>query len=127
MTVTIPTSVVLSLIILKIRYQKMHYLAIFVVLIGISLGLINDFVIKEQDDSNNEILGIIFAFGAAIAYACENIIMEHLVIKPHDLYHFMGWVGLFGSCFGFIEAGIFGDYKNLSDVMDSSNVIKNFT
>ena len=97
-------------------------------LCGISCGVINDFVIKdhkEMDDSG--VKGDIFAVFAAILYACENIVMEYLVVKDHDLFHFMGWVGLFGACIGFIEASIFGDFKHLQNVMKPDHVVENFT
>jgi len=41
---SVPSAVVLSLIFLKAKYGVSHYLGIFICVIGISIGFINDFI-----------------------------------------------------------------------------------
>lgn len=44
---SIPSAVGLSLLILKVRYKSVHYIAIGLCLIGISCGFLNDFLIAD--------------------------------------------------------------------------------
>ena len=75
---SIPSAVVLSLICLKVRYERVHYIAICICLLGISCGFLNDFLIVGIDpaDSNSSrpILGDFLALGGAFLYASENVL-----------------------------------------------------
>ena len=75
---TIPTAVVLSLIVLKTRYEKLHFIAIGMCIVGISLGFLNDFLFAEKDDTPEQasrpLLGDFFALCGAFFYALENIL-----------------------------------------------------
>ena len=75
---TIPTAVVLSLIVLKTRYEKLHFIAIGMCIVGISLGFLNDFLFAAKDDTPEQasrtLLGDFFALCGAFFYALENIL-----------------------------------------------------
>ena len=74
---TIPTAVVLSLIFLGVRYERVHYIAICLCAVGISMGFLNDFLViakDEPDDSERPILGDFLALAGAFLYATENVL-----------------------------------------------------
>ena len=75
---SIPSAVVLSLLVLKVRYSKLHFVAIGLCLIGISLGFLNDFLFAEREDNPKEakrpLLGDALALGGAFLYALENVL-----------------------------------------------------
>ena len=91
---TIPSAVLLSLVFLKVRYTKVHYIAISILACGISIGFINDFFHLQGGDS--KILGDAMALVGAFFYALENVLQEHLLKKPEDIFNFLGFIGLFG-------------------------------
>jgi uncharacterized membrane protein len=46
---SVPSAVLLSLIFLKVKYGLSHYIGIFICVIGISIGFINDFMhLKDE-------------------------------------------------------------------------------
>jgi len=75
---SIPSAVVLSLFLLKVKYQKVHYLAIGLCLVGISCGFLNDFLIAGTDSDNSRpnrpLLGDFLAMAGAFLYALENVL-----------------------------------------------------
>jgi hypothetical protein len=40
----------------------------------------------------------------AFFYALENILQEHLLKKPQDIFNFLGFIGLFGVLITLFEA-----------------------
>lgn len=72
---TIPSALLLSIFFLKIRYSKIHFVAILFCLCGMSVSLINDLSINKQDnEGTNYILGDIMALSGAFLYALSNIL-----------------------------------------------------
>ena len=75
---SIPSAVVLSILVLKVKYQKVHYLAISLCIVGISCGFLNDFFFAktQSDDSrpSRPLLGDFLALGGAFLYALENVL-----------------------------------------------------
>lgn len=49
---SIPSAVLLSLIFLKIRYTRLHYIAIVILCCGISIGFTNDFLHLKTNVQN---------------------------------------------------------------------------
>jgi uncharacterized membrane protein len=41
---SVPSAVILSIVLLKVKYKLSHYVGIFICIIGISIGFINDFM-----------------------------------------------------------------------------------
>ena len=75
---SIPSAVLLSVLWLKVKYQKLHYVAIALCVCGISCGFLNDFLIANVDDDgsdgSNPVLGDFMALGGAFLYALENVL-----------------------------------------------------
>ena len=102
---SIPSVVLLSLFFLKVRYTKLHYIAISILACGISIGFINDFLHLQGADANDQpLLGDFMALVGAFFYALENVLQEHLLKKPQDIFNFLGFIGLFGVLITLVEA-----------------------
>ena len=72
---SIPSAVILSLIVLKVSYFKRHWIGIFICACGISLGFLNDFLFfQETTEASRPILGDICALTGAFFYALENVL-----------------------------------------------------
>lgn len=75
---SIPSAVILSLLFLKVRYERVHYIAICLCVAGISCGFLNDFLIVGIDSgsegASRPILGDFLALGGAFLYALENVL-----------------------------------------------------
>jgi drug/metabolite transporter (DMT)-like permease len=73
---TIPTVVVLSIFVLKIKYRANHYIALLFVAAGVSLSIVNDLVVNptenngiDQGDKLKSFYGDIMALGGALLYS----------------------------------------------------------
>ncbi len=102
---SIPSAVLLSLFFLKVKYTKLHYIAIAILACGISFGFINDFIHPPGDDTKDQpLLGDLMALTGAFFYALENVLQEHLLKKRQDIFNFLGFIGLFGVLITLFEA-----------------------
>ena len=112
---SIPSAVVLSLIVLKTRYNKLHFIAIGCCLVGISLGFLNDFLFANRDDTPEQasrpLLGDLFALCGAFFYALENILQELFIKKKEDVFNFLGFIGFFGVILTLIVGSIHGEFS----------------
>ena len=97
---SIPSAVILSLLILKVRFENIHFVAIGACLVGISLGFINDFLFAESNNNPEEakrpLLGDFLSLCGAFLYALENILQELFIKKTEDVFNFLGFLGIFG-------------------------------
>ena len=111
---SIPSAVILSLLVLKVRYAKIHFIAIGLCMIGISLGFLNDFLFAEKEDNPKEaerpLLGDALALCGAFLYALENILQELFIKKTEDVFNFLGFLGIFGLIVTLIEGAIAGEF-----------------
>ena len=114
----IPSALVLSLVFLKIRYRVSHYVGITICLVGISIGFLNDFLhlTNEKQTASAPIIGDFLALIGAFCYALENVIQEHLIKKPADVFNFLGFIGVFGVMTTSVEAFIFGEFSAFQHV-----------
>ena len=108
----IPSALVLSLVLLKIRYKVSHYIGISICLVGISIGFLNDFLhlSDEKQTASRPILGDFLALIGAFCYALENVIMEYLIKKPGDVFNILGFIGAFGVMTTVVEAAVVGEF-----------------
>ena len=117
---SIPSAVILSLIVLKVRYEKLHFVAIGACLVGISLGFINDFLFAERQDTPDEaprpLLGDALALCGAFLYALENILQELFIKKTEDVFNFLGFLGIFGMIVTLIEGVILDEFAEFKHV-----------
>ena len=111
----IPSAVFLSLIVLKTRYERLHYVAIGCCIVGISLGFLNDFMFAEPNDTPEQaarpLLGDFLALCGAFLYALENILQELLIKKSQDVFNFLGFIGFFGVILTLIFGSLHGEFS----------------
>ena len=129
---SIPSAVVLSLLVLKVTYHRLHYIAIAICLLGISLGFVNDFLFVVGDESSDPgkrpLLGDLMSLCGAFLYALENVLQEMLIKKKEDVFNFLGFIGIFGVLITFAEALIAGELKQFDNVQpeDRGKIAANF-
>ena len=111
---SIPSAVILSLIVLKVKYEKLHFIAIGMCVVGISLGFINDFYFVEstgtKEDAKRPLIGDFCALLGAFFYALENVLQEFFIKKTEDVFNFLGFLGIFGVVVTLIEGAIAGEF-----------------
>ncbi len=75
---TIPSVFVLSWIFLHTKFQKRHFVAAILCLVGLALMIITD-AKKSTPGAKQPIIGDIMALSASVLYAISNICQEVLV------------------------------------------------
>ena len=115
---TIPSAFLLSVFFLRIRYNRIHLFGLIFCIGGMSCSIINDVVIKKthetQEQGTRMVLGDIMALGGAFLYALSNILQERYLKTNQDIYHYLGFLGLFGSSITFLESFIFNELPQLT-------------
>ena len=77
---TIPSAVLLSVFFLKIKYSKIHFLAIAICACGMLVSICNDVFVKKigsDSEAKNHLIGDLMALTGAFLYALSNILQEH--------------------------------------------------
>ncbi|XP_066922154.1 solute carrier family 35 member F2-like [Clytia hemisphaerica] len=91
---TIPTTMVISFIFLRIRYKVIHYIGV-ILCIGGAVCLIFTDGNDKSNNARNEILGDVIALTAAVLYGISNVGQEYLV-KKYSAQMYLGIVGIVG-------------------------------
>lgn len=118
---TIPSAVLLSIVVLKIRYLRNHYIAILLSSIGMGLCIYNDLWLKEKreedySEEKSQIVGNIMALSGAFMMASNNILAEYILKSQRDVNHYLGFLGLFGSLVALLESAFI--FKDLNEFID---------
>lgn len=74
----IPSVFVLSWIFLRSKFQKRHYFAVILCLVGLAIMIVTD-AKKSSPGAKQPIIGDIMALSASVLYAVSNICQEVLV------------------------------------------------
>ncbi|CAL8362090.1 unnamed protein product [Merluccius merluccius] len=99
----IPVLMVLSWCILKTRYRPVHYVAVFICLLGVGAMVGADLLAgRDQGSTSNILLGDGLVLLSATLYAVSNVCQEYTV-KNLSKVEFLGMVGLFGTVFSTIQ------------------------
>jgi hypothetical protein len=53
----------------------------------------------------------------AFLYALSNILQEHFLKNKRDIFHYLGFLGLFGFIITIIEAAIFGEIQDFIKII----------
>lgn len=121
---TIPCAVILSLTFLKLRFRYTHYIAICICLCGTGCSLYNDLYYKnlgkegtDQTVPRSELIGDLLTLLGSCFYALSNILQEKFLKKQRDIYHYLGFLGLFGFFITIIEATLFDDFTKMKVAM----------
>jgi solute carrier family 35, member F1/2 len=119
----IPSAVFLSIFFLKVQYKKLHFVAIAICIVGISLGFLNDYLFVEsasEDDDQSvaprPLLGDFLALASAFLYALDNVLQEYLIKKSEDVFNILGFLGFFGAIITLVEALIVNEFAQFESI-----------
>ncbi|XP_073922897.1 solute carrier family 35 member F2 isoform X1 [Castor canadensis] len=99
----IPVLMALSWFILRARYRVVHFIAVFVCLLGVGTMVGADIVAGREDNSGSDVLiGDVLVLLGASLYAVSNVCEEYIV-KKLSRQEFLGMVGLFGTVISGIQ------------------------
>lgn len=99
--------VVLSFLLLRVRYKPFQILGIFIACGGMGILLASDYLRGVNDyDAENMLKGDLFALVGATCYGLTNTFEEFLVSK-RPMYEVLSFLGLFGMLINGVQAGIF--------------------
>ena len=123
---TIPSAVIMSLLFLGVRYKCRHYFAIGLCFAGLTTSFSNDifFKFRQSEESGDEarvsrqVLGDALTLGGAFLYALSNILQEHYLTTQRDVFHYLGFLGLFGTLITLLESILFNEFQHLSYVLN---------
>jgi solute carrier family 35, member F1/2 len=110
--IAIPSAVLLSVCFLKVKYSSVHFGAIALVCVGVLIGFVNDYYQDRGSGSGRQpLLGDLLALLGGFLYALENVLMEHFVRKPGDVFNFLGFIGFFGMLLTLFEAWLMSEFE----------------
>ncbi|KAK7810844.1 hypothetical protein U0070_020009 [Myodes glareolus] len=111
----IPVLMALSWFILRARYKVIHFVAVFVCLLGVGTMVGADILAGREDNSGNDVLiGDVLVLLGASLYAVSNACEEYIV-KKLSRQEFLGMVGLFGTIISGIQLLIV-EYKEIARI-----------
>ncbi|XP_036048873.1 solute carrier family 35 member F2 isoform X1 [Onychomys torridus] len=111
----IPVLMALSWFILRARYKVIHFIAVFVCLLGVGTMVGADILAGREDNSGSDVLiGDILVLLGASLYAVSNVCEEYIV-KKLSRQEFLGMVGLFGTIISGIQLLIV-EYKDIARI-----------
>ena len=113
----IPSALFLSIIFLKVKYTKLHFIGIGICCIGISLGFLNVYIhLGDQSAASHPLLGDLLALLGGFCYALENVLQEYFIKKSADVFNILGFLGLYGMLITLVEAYLFDEYRQFQNV-----------
>uniref|UniRef100_A0A8C9PTB8 Solute carrier family 35 member F2 n=1 Tax=Spermophilus dauricus TaxID=99837 RepID=A0A8C9PTB8_SPEDA len=99
----IPVLMALSWFVLRARYRVIHFIAVFVCLLGVGTMVGADILAGRDDNSGSDVLiGDLLVLLGASLYAVSNVCEEYIV-KKLSRQEFLGMVGLFGTIISGIQ------------------------
>uniref|UniRef100_A0A8B7TT35 Solute carrier family 35 member F2 n=1 Tax=Castor canadensis TaxID=51338 RepID=A0A8B7TT35_CASCN len=111
----IPVLMALSWFILRARYRVVHFIAVFVCLLGVGTMVGADIVAGREDNSGSDVLiGDVLVLLGASLYAVSNVCEEYIV-KKLSRQEFLGMVGLFGTVISGIQLLIV-EYEDIASI-----------
>jgi solute carrier family 35, member F1/2 len=111
---TLPMVMFLSFLFFNLRFSWLHYLGVFICLVGIVILILNDITHQSMAWGENPWLGDILVVAAATCYALCNVGQE-AVVKHFDMVEFLSMMGLFGTIYAAIQLCIL-ERSAISDI-----------
>ena len=103
---TIPCVMVLSRIFLHTRYHAVHGWGVLICIAGLACLVVSDHLADNNTSASNSLMGDVYCLMGAALYAVSNVCQEALV-KTHDRYEFLGFLGVFGALFSSVQLTVF--------------------
>ncbi|XP_035239736.1 solute carrier family 35 member F2-like [Anguilla anguilla] len=117
----IPVLMVLSWFFLKTRFHVVHYVAVFICLLGVGAMVGADLIAgRDQGSTLNILLGDGLVLISATLYAISNVCQEYTV-KNCSRVEFLGMVGLFGTLISSIQFAIL-EHRNVEKIEWNWNI-----
>jgi len=94
----IPTSMLISRIVLKRHYTRTHFLGVALCLTGISVNVLHDLDEKDNPDDReypHKLVGDCLAILGGVLFGCNNVLGEVAVQHSHDPNEYIGLQSLF--------------------------------
>ncbi|XP_060903156.1 solute carrier family 35 member F2-like [Labrus mixtus] len=99
----VPVLMILSRLFLKTRYRPVHYIAVFICLLGVGAMVGADLLSgRDQGSTSNILLGDGLVLLSAALYGVSNVCQEYTV-KNLSRVEFLGMVGLFSTVISTIQ------------------------
>ncbi|KAK3747918.1 hypothetical protein QZH41_008368, partial [Actinostola sp. cb2023] len=103
---SLPTVLVLSFLVLKVRYKCVHYVSVAICLVGIACLVTADyFGSRNYGPGSNQALGDVLVLCGSVLYGLSNVAQEFLV-KTYSNVEFLGMIGLAGTIISGIQMSI---------------------
>jgi solute carrier family 35 protein F1/2 len=123
---SIPSSMILSALLLGVRYSKAHYIGTFMCICGLVLVVLSDSLSKKgENDSSNDadgfLLGDLMVLASSILYAASNVGGEFM-IKSRDYKFYLSRLGFFGSIISLIQLAVLEKEELISTTWNFRNV-----
>lgn len=103
---TVVCVVIISYVILKVRYHVTQYLGIFVACTGLGLLIASDYLRGANYPGEDRVKGDGFALLSSTLYAIDNVFEEFLVSKK-PMYEVVGQLSFWGMLINGAQAAIF--------------------
>nr|CAB3266244.1 solute carrier family 35 member F2-like [Phallusia mammillata] len=120
----LPVVMVLSYLLLKIRYLPVHYVGVFIALVGVACMVGADVIVgKSSESGSNPALGDVLVLAGAVCYGISNVSME-FIAKRHSAgnVEFLGMYGLFCPIISGIQMAIL-ERQTLAALQWNSTII----
>ncbi|KAG5984434.1 hypothetical protein E4U55_004778 [Claviceps digitariae] len=101
--------VLISFVLLKVRYKWTQVAGIFICCGGMGILLASDYIVQRdsgQSSGESKIKGDLFGLLGATLYGTSNVMEEFLVSKA-PMHHVLSFMGLFGMVINGVQAAIF--------------------
>lgn len=98
----------------KYKYKIIHFISVFISLIGVLLTLIGTF--KNLSDISlmfQNVKGLLLCLASSILYAISSILQEIYLDKNENIKNFFIWTGCLGTLITFFESFIFEELNKL--------------
>ncbi|KAJ7995703.1 hypothetical protein DPEC_G00247350 [Dallia pectoralis] len=111
----IPVVMILSWWFLKTCYRPIHYISVFICLLGVGAMVGADLLAgRDQGSTSDILLGDGLVLLSASLYAVSNVCQEYTV-KHLSRVEFLGMIGLFGTLISGIQLGIV-EHRNMANI-----------
>nr|XP_031832645.1 solute carrier family 35 member F2-like [Nomia melanderi] len=110
--VSIPVALVLSCLILRVRYRMVHIIGISVCLMGVGC-LVWAGIDDNKDAAStgvNHLVGDMLCLGGAVLFSITTVLQE-LVLKTVDVIEYLGMIGFYGTILSSMQTAVLESLK----------------